>query len=489
MKTRLPVHPYLLIGIFAMGWYRAEAGTAQTWEVILYSLICALPVAAVGWTVNLLVRDKIKTSLMLSALLVVFCFYNEIYSIVFWTAKGLGVMNDNLLAWSVFGGVMLYALMVIVAGFKTKRDLSPLNKLLEVVTVSVLASIILQSMSENMFQNRVHARELQDSAIAPLAAGTADDRPDIYFIIMDSHTSPEQLQRNWNYDESDWVLRVEQRGFMVVTNARSNFAYTPYCILTALDMDYPEPPINLDIREWDPSVSVALNQAKVVQLLHGAGYHIYNFSPFDIDGQRAAYHVQWFHYPSVEGFLSLIRSSILGNPMVSFIWPKPDVDNDLAAQSQKLMQQVENLPPRRKGEAPRFVYLHLMLPHFPYVLDRYGNRRKPAGQDDKSAYLEQLMYTDERVLKTVDSILTRSTSTPVILLRGDHGFRGLQGSERAEEATSIFNAMLLPNGGNADIYPGMTPVNTFRVVMNRYLGAKFNRLKDEIYLPNYTTQL
>ena len=236
-------------------------------------------------------------------------------------------------------------------------------------------------------------------------------------------------------------------------------------------------------------MSVALNQAKVVQLLQGAGYRIYNFSPFDIAGQRASYHVQWFPYPAVEGLMSLMRSSILGTPAVSFMWPKPDVDNDLAAQSQKLMQQVENLPPRRKGEAPRFVYLHLMLPHFPYVLDRYGNRHKPAGQDDKAAYLEQLMYTDERVLKTVDAILTRSTSTPVILLRGDHGFRGLPGSERGEEATSIFNAMLLPNGGNADIYPGMTPVNTFRVVMNRYLGAKLTLLKDEIYLPNYSSQL
>jgi len=489
MKTRLPVHPYLLIGIFAMGWYRAEAGTAHAWEVILYSLILAVPVAALGWMVNLLVRDKIKTSLMLSALLVVFCFYNEIYSIVFWTAKGLGRMNDNVLSWLVFGGVLFYALMVIVAGLKTKRDLSPLNKLLEVVTVSVLASIILQSVSENMFQNRVHARELQESAIAPVAAGAPDERPDIYFIIMDSHTSPEQLQRNWNYDESDWVHRVEQRGFLVVTNARSNFAYTPYCILTALDMDYPEPPINLEIREWDPSVSVALNQAKVVQLLSRAGYRIYNFSPFDVAGQRASYHVEWFPYPAVEGLMSLMRSSILGTPAMSFMWPKPDVDNDLAAQSQKLMQQVENLPPRRKGEAPRFVYLHLMLPHFPYVLDRFGNRRKPAGQDDKAAYLEQLIYTDERVLKTIDTILTHSTSTPVILLRGDHGFRGLPGSERAEEATSIFNAMLLPNGGNADIYPGMTPVNTFRVIMDRYLGAKLNLLKDEIYLPDYGSQL
>ena len=44
------------------------------------------------------------------------------------------------------------------------------------------------------------------------------------------------------------------------------------------------------------------------------------------------------------------------------------------------------------------------------------------------------------------------------------------------------NAYHLPDGGNALLYPSITPINTFRVIFNHYLGADFELLEDSSYI-------
>jgi hypothetical protein len=50
------------------------------------------------------------------------------------------------------------------------------------------------------------------------------------------------------------------------------------------------------------------------------------------------------------------------------------------------------------------------------------------------------------------------------------------------ERYSIFNAYYLPGDTPADaLYDSISPVNTFRVVLNRYLGTHYPLLKDESF--------
>jgi hypothetical protein len=45
----------------------------------------------------------------------------------------------------------------------------------------------------------------------------------------------------------------------------------------------------------------------------------------------------------------------------------------------------------------------------------------------------------------------------------------------------ILNAYYLPEGGGQEIYPEISPVNTFRVVFNRYFGGDLPLLEDRSY--------
>jgi hypothetical protein len=49
----------------------------------------------------------------------------------------------------------------------------------------------------------------------------------------------------------------------------------------------------------------------------------------------------------------------------------------------------------------------------------------------------------------------------------------------------ILSAYYLPNGGEKYIYDGISPVNTFRVIINAYFGGQLELLQDKSYYSNY----
>ena len=57
--------------------------------------------------------------------------------------------------------------------------------------------------------------------------------------------------------------------------------------------------------------------------------------------------------------------------------------------------------------------------------------------------------------------------------------------EAARERFPILNAYHLPDGGAARLYPTISPVNTFRVILDRYFGARHDLLPDRSYRASY----
>ena len=49
------------------------------------------------------------------------------------------------------------------------------------------------------------------------------------------------------------------------------------------------------------------------------------------------------------------------------------------------------------------------------------------------------------------------------------------------EATAILNAYYLPGVGNEALYDEISPVNTFRVILNEYFSANLELLPDRTF--------
>lgn len=72
---------------------------------------------------------------------------------------------------------------------------------------------------------------------------------------------------------------------------------------------------------------------------------------------------------------------------------------------------------------------------------------------------------------------------PIIIIQGDHGpdITIKDKERRIKIRTSILNAVYLPDTRENIFYDGMTPVNTFRIIFNKYFGTNFKLLPDITY--------
>ena len=106
-------------------------------------------------------------------------------------------------------------------------------------------------------------------------------------------------------------------------------------------------------------------------------------------------------------------------------------------------------------------------PFYPLLL---ANSEAPSFNDNGSVeqringYSSQTAFIDREILNVVDAILQKSRTPPVII-QGDYG--------------------LLPDiafsGAQKILYPAITPVNTFRVILHSYFGQRLPLLIDVSY--------
>ncbi len=168
------------------------------------------------------------------------------------------------------------------------------------------------------------------------------------------------------------------------------------------------------------------------------------------------------------------------------------------------MTQLADLGRKPDDHRPMFVFAHIMCPHPPFVFNRTGGRGLrmdwgfgdgvSSGQagDYRQAYREQVGFINSRMPEIIDRILASSKPPPVLVLQADHGPGSKLDFEDAaktdlRERMSILNAYYLPGAPAGTVYPTITPVNTFRVIFNTYLGANFKLLPDNSFFSCWST--
>lgn len=134
-------------------------------------------------------------------------------------------------------------------------------------------------------------------------------------------------------------------------------------------------------------------------------------------------------------------------------------------------------------DAPVFAFVHILSPHPPRRYSTDCSRVAAVGHDlvgddaenTPAAFVNDLKCLNPQVISFIDAILASDPSDPIILIQGDHGYRGNENILPAPAGPAIdrrlirfanLNAMRLPRRcadmGRDDI----TSVNTFRVVFS-----------------------
>jgi hypothetical protein len=149
---------------------------------------------------------------------------------------------------------------------------------------------------------------------------------------------------------------------------------------------------------------------------------------------------------------------------------------------------LDELPVIAQLRGPKLVFAHIMLPHPPYVFGPDGEEQDLSWDSSNVAllhqgYRDQVLYANKRILPIIDVILAESKGNVIIVLEGDHG---LIEYKDATEHMKNLNAYYFPDHDYSDLYPWITPVNSFRVILSDFFGQNYPLLKDQSYFSIYS---
>lgn len=350
------------------------------------------------------------------------------------------------------------------------------------------------------------SRENDLAGTPPLIAG--DDRevsgkkgPDIYFIVMDGYASSANLKEVFDYSNAELDSVLTGHNFFISRLSGSNYNLTPFSLTSTLDLDYLKPGIEnrkLTSKRFMQGVNM-LQTNKLINFLQLRGYDLKNYGCFEMSGmplQTIPYFRHLYPY--------LIDNQTL------YARVKRDIawffsTKDIFRGKFKIPKEYKEIKKYhlyrnnynyehllnelvKDSESPKFVYTHLMLPHEPFYLKEDGTEVSDQDiilrkLDLKSGYIDQVKYAN-RLLKKIIALANRpSKREKIIIIEGDHGYRFYTEKKDLSKEFPNLNAYYFSDHDYSDLYDGISPVNTFRVVLNKYFSANYSLLKDSsVYL-------
>jgi hypothetical protein len=498
MQRALVIHPFLfglfpLISILATN--VSEVQLTDALPVVAISLGVVVLVWAIAW---IFVRDFLRVGMIASGFIIfLFTPFHVNLALQTWLADIFPTAAQYTVP--VVLSVSVSGLLFWMYYFSRKaRGLGQVNSIMNVVSISLVGfagwNIANAKLTEKFDWLGIQSK-LQAEALVPNLPATTH-LPDIYFIVMDRYAGPQTLKTMYEFDNWDFLEDLEAKGFSIAGRSAANYPSTAQSMASSLNLQY----INFlkDLvgpksDSWIPLNSLVQNH-RVRQFLASMDYRYIHLGSWWGPTSKNNFADQNFVFTPFPEMLYILCGTSVLQPIFAALGVL-----DLRYETWRgNRRQFENLIKTIDTEGPKFVLAHFLLPHDPYVFDRDGGYI-PTGrirqQAEEVSYIDQLVYTNRMLKKTIDLILSKSETPPVILLQADEGpypRRFLQQDKNFDwgEATDaeidqkmkILNAFYLPGVDRGDLYPSISPVNTFRLIFNLYFKTNLPMLPDESFV-------
>lgn len=336
------------------------------------------------------------------------------------------------------------------------------------------------------------------------------DKPDIYYIVLDRYTNQQVLHEEFGYDNGAFTGFLDKRGFVVRSDATANYPFTDMSLASTLNAGYLNP--YTQGRSADTIQSHALfhnliQQSSVAQALKDKGYtytHIgswYNAtSQSPLADVRYAKEWELHAFGKEKTLTSFEGQQIAKSPYYHFVKSRVfqkiaalQETNGVAFEDQQL-HQLRDIA-QSPDQGGRFVFAHLMTTHPPYYFNADGSyavwpEADNVGKPVRMQYVDQIEYVNNELKRLVKAIQKNSDGNAVIVITSDEGPYPAElfpdesipadqtawSDEWLRMKYGILQAAYIPKATEQD-WEHLTGVNLFRIIFNRYLE------QDIEYLP------
>lgn len=529
------IHPWAFATYPALSLYAHNVGQGFLGDAIAITFGIVLCTGMLWLLTRLVLGDWLKSAIVVSVFVTIFFLHGHVISAV-----------DDLLEWLHLGdsaaflidgrtstffwlgvwGTLFAITLCLVA--RSKGDLRTVNSVLNVVglalwvllgaslltaAVSAVAghqatpgatrtSVALQTDGHNekdegsLFQWTGNEICWPGDAPTVRAAGNPGSLPDIYYIIVDAYAGAEILKDIYQLDNSEFLTYLSDRHFYIASDSRSNYSQTALLLASSLNTIYLDAlPSQLDPETSDRQpLRQMIQESCLVRFLREHGYTIYAYDTgYELTNLKTADVFMapadgWTRSEFTEALIALTPLAALQKTWFDF-------------RRERILYAFEHVADAADVTEPTFSFVHVLAPHWPFIFDSDGTPvEPPRGIGSRTdyeydefidGYRNQLLYVNELLMASIDEILSHSATPPVIILQADHGpdarldFDWNIEETYLPERMSILNALYLPGQEDIDLYPAITPVNAFRVVLNRYFGADLELLADRSFFSEW----
>jgi hypothetical protein len=491
--SQFPWHA-VLIGLFpilALAAYNIDQINIRViYRPLLISLAASLLLL---FSMKIIFRDWQRAGLLTTLILVLFFSYGHVYNI-FHNIRIVGVLivRNRTLAplWLIITGLCTWYISILNhRGWLGSLSMA-LNIILLFLTILQIGSLLWFE-----YQTRhivVNEQDFDSTYVPGDPEANSTALPDIYYIILDSYGRSDILQASYGIDNTAFISDLRDLGFYVAACSMSNYAQTQESLASTLNFNYLDDLATTFTPNHDNNailISLVKNSA-TRQKLESLGYKIVAFATgfYGTEWENADFYYSPSNYWRANEFEMLFLRSSAGLIFLDSGLFNADQTNIESIRGRTLyaLDTLETLPP---DLSPKFVFVHLVIPHDPFVFGPNGesiligplfSERSYTQQEYKDGYANQVNYINSRIMEIVSKIMGGSENPPIVIIQGDHG----PGRSSIQDRMSILNALYLP-GKSSLLYDNISPVNTFRVIFDEYFHADYRLLEDISYFSSY----
>lgn len=362
-----------------------------------------------------------------------------------------GVITLMFMTWMAYPYPII-PMMIMLSTIIVLYDIKPSqSRIVATITYIVVALAIIVSLGQSVCIKASYVRSegiLQKTAVT---LGTLEHTPDIYFIVPDRFASPSALEE-CGLEVGDFIAELEARDFYVRYNALSDDEATPpgdSLAPTTRTLRFMASVLNMGM---EVDLSIPYNRASsevknhlVGKILKANGYtyhHIGDWWQETIVNPLADYNYIYEGYSMIDYFasdelavavidMSWLRDANAGSLIPTALLTKINRERNIYQLA--IFKDIAG-----NGEHPKFVFVHMLLPHPPYTWAKDGGVRTES-MGTMEQYLEQVQFTEGYLLQMVDAV---KETDSIIIIQSDEGIAFGSPSENKKLSNNQWNGVL-----------------------------------------------
>ncbi|MBI2611518.1 hypothetical protein HYW54_02105 [Candidatus Gottesmanbacteria bacterium] len=461
---------------------------------LFFIVACTLFVFAL---LNIFIKNIYKSSLIVSLSALVILSYGHIFDLLRQSPL------DSLLQGKQTPGFIAAIAIIFLTSYlilKSKSNLISIMLISNFIGIALLIPSLFEIIKYDILYSLNYAVN-EKTYTWQVTSSNQKNPPDIYYFVFDRYGRSDILENVYQFDNSQFIKFLQDSNFSIPQKSWANYTQTQLSLSSSLNMEYHDDLIKSLGRQSDdirPLIDL-IEDYSVLRFLKSNGYlyiHAGSWWGPTAWNRNADKNI---NLPSLSEFSEIVYSKSLFHPLT--IKLNIPLFNSRLTHCKRPYYKFDEIAKVPDISKPTFTFAHFLLTHEPYVFDKDGNclsQEETDKRSEKRNYEEQIVFANKKIQELVNTIMEKSKENPpIIIIQGDEGpypeayrkgelnFDWKNATEEEKrQKMAILNAYYLPLGGDKLIYPEITPVNTFRLILKYYFGQDIEQLPNTAYFSN-----